>query len=144
MREPIRQNDFAHLLISQAALELCLVVEELLRHKVPSSAKTLGRMLEQYPKGHGVAFTGSEIQAMSRAFDFTSFDPSLAAVLSTGRVPGITRALTVREQDLAVVYAVRNKSAHGLARPTGVAGDLGRVIERLFFAIFAAFEGLYR
>ena len=57
-------------------------------------------------------------------------------------VSGFSRTLTDREMDVAIAALVRNKSAHGLERP-GAAAPV-TIVPRLFFALFAVLEDLYR
>ncbi len=142
--EGVTRSEFAQLLFSQAELELCLVVEDLLRRRATAPAKTLAEMLKSYPKGHGVRISSLDIEQMSKAFQLTTSDASMGTLLATGSFPGSSRILSPREMDLAVVYAVRNKAAHGLLRPAGLMSDFSQIVERTMFAIFAAFEGLYR
>jgi hypothetical protein len=140
----IRRSDFATLLLSQVALELCLVLEELLRRRVTGSGSlTLGQLIPRYPRRHRINRSGAEVGSLRSSFAST-FDQTLTALIAGQSLPTLGRPLSPRESDLAIVYGIRNSSAHGLERPAATAEQFEAVVPRLFFAIFAALEGLYR
>jgi hypothetical protein len=72
------------------------------------------------------------------------FDTVVGELLAGVAVTGFSGALTDREADLAIAVLVRNKSAHGLERPGAAARQFDQIVPRLFFALFAAIEDLYR
>ncbi len=71
------------------------------------------------------------------------FDAVVGELLAGTTVTGFGRTLTDRETDLAIAALIRNKSAHGLERPGATTRQFRDIVPRLFFALFAAIEGLY-
>lgn len=78
------------------------------------------------------------------AWTLGGFDTVIAELLAGTTVTGFSRTLSGRETDLAIAVLVRNKSAHGLERPGAAARQFNEIVPRLFFALFAALEDLYR
>jgi hypothetical protein len=103
---------------------------------------TFGRLIANIPPGHGYALSGPEVGLLNGAFDAATFDTNLTLLLDQLPVPGI-RPLSPRETDLAVAYAMRNKTAHGLERPAAATVEFERIMPRLFHTLFAVLESLY-
>lgn len=139
----IRANPFAALILSQVSLQLCLVIEELLRRIITvTGAPTFGKLLARMPTGHAMDLTVSEVSHLNGLFHPTTFDANVTLLLDGLPLPGI-RAFTPRETDLAIAYAIRNKTAHGLERPATTTLEFDRIVPRLFYALFAVLESLY-
>ena len=98
--------------------------------------------MKAMPRQSQIHFTQPDIDAMGQAFALPSFDASIAAVLAGQQLQGMHRILSGREADFAVAYGVRNKAAHGLERPSAIAIDFDKVVERLYFTVFAIVESL--
>lgn len=140
----ILDNRFGALLLTQVSLELCLVIEDVLQRKILAGA-TLGALASRYPPGLRVALTSNEVGALNGlASTPGGFDSVMAELLTDTTVSGFSRPLTGRETDLEIAVLVRNKSAHGLERPAAVKRQFDEIVPRLFFALFAALEDLYR
>lgn len=139
---------FATSLLSQLVLETCFVIEALVVPKVkltpsqPRLPENVREVLLRYPSGHGISFPQRKFDALAKEVK-RDVEATIQSLLTSRQVPGVP-TLTKRESDLAVFYAIRNKSAHALARPQATSKYFDDIIRRLFFAVFAAMEGLYR
>jgi hypothetical protein len=139
----IRANAMATVAVSQLALQLCLVIEELLKGAITMTPPVaFGKLIGHVPSGHGMDLTTAEVVILNGAFAPTTFDANLTLLLDNLPLVGI-RGLSPRETDLAVAYALRNKTAHGLERPAAATVEFERMMPRLFFALFAVLEELY-
>jgi hypothetical protein len=140
----ILDNRFAAVLLTQISLELCLVLEDVL-HRVIGTDYTLGGLAIRYPTGIGIAFKRSEVNELKTlGWTVAGFDSVVAELLAGTSVSGLSRPLSQRETDLAIALLLRDKSAHGLERPGAAARQFDQIVPRLFFALFAALEDLYR
>ncbi len=137
----IRGSDFAELLLSQIALELCLVVEDVFR-RASGHHWTFAPLSAWYAPQAGMSFTTQDLKDLNGRFN-ADFDGTLAEILDGKAVTSYPKALSDRERDLAATYGIRNQSAHGLERAAAAAVEFDRIIPRVFWALFAALETLY-
>lgn len=139
---PIMANAFAPSLRAQLALDLCLLVEDVLQRQALRRL-ALGGLIAQ-AKVQRVSLSTNDLGALNTLTDQPSkVDAVVADLLDNGRATGLGRSLTPREADFAVAYIVRNRAAHGGERATVLDARFDEVVRRLFFALFAALEDLY-
>jgi hypothetical protein len=138
----IRSSDFAALILSEVALELCLALEELMLRASGSPGGTFHPLATWCAPRAGMALTGPELGQLNGRFR-NAFKQTVAEVLDGRQVATFSRPLSDLESDLVVAYGVRNRSAHGLERPTALSAEFDRLLPRLYFAAFTAFEALY-
>lgn len=143
----IHENRFAALLLTQVELELCFILEDVLTDApgIVDPGWTLSKLIGQYPAGHGVHLDPKmDIKVISDLVNAGgNFAVVLGELLQSRTVTGFHRVLEDRETDLLVALLIRNTSAHGLDRPGNIAVTFDQVVQRLFFALFAAIESLY-
>jgi hypothetical protein len=138
----IRSSEFAGLILSQLALQLCLVVEDLMLRAPGSPGGTFKPLAAWYAPQATMALSDAELGQLNGRF-IAAFDQTLTEVLDGRQVAAFGRPLSDRESDLVAAYGVRNRSAHGLERPAAIASDFDRLMPRLYYAVFAALEVLY-
>lgn len=136
--EQILDNRFAAQLFAQIALELCLVIEDVLRkHGDPEGR--LGGLIAQYPPGKDVAFTTDELGQLNR-LAHEDFAGVLQELMRGITPPRFSRSMSSRETYLAVAMLVRNRAAHTLDLPDIVITEFADIIRCVFFGLFAAIE----
>jgi hypothetical protein len=136
----VRDSEFAALVYSRLALEVCLVFEELLAPLVRGSRSTLGAMLPSY-RATSIQLTASDRDQAAEAFR-QDLNGSINSLLDKGELASL-RQLTAPERDLLLLYGVRNQSAHRLGGSPLFARRFEDLVRHLLFAVFYLIEERY-
>ena len=139
------QNVFGSLLQANIIFDLCLVIETILKNKIPRTPKkkyTMFYLLEKLSAKSSLSLNEDKLMQINVSFK-DNFSATLQSLLESRYEFRDSTAPQQIEMDLAIAYGFRNFGAHKIEHQSIIYNNFEEISQRIINTLFFSVEKLY-